>query len=138
MATREEIAPRTEDLCALLADVEKAKGADRELDARIEAVFSNEPMVAHMGLCHPCFGDDDGQIRPAFYPSFFTRSLDACAALQERVLPGYRVRLDIGKRHRCWQISPANEKLDAYGATTALAWLASILRTLIAQEQDHD
>lgn len=55
-------------------------------------------------------------------------SLDAALALHEALLPGWRARLDIGRRNRCWVISPGNEKLDAYAATPARAWLLAILR----------
>lgn len=55
-------------------------------------------------------------------------SLDAAFALHQALLPGWRARLDIGRRRRCWMISPDNQKLDAYGLTPARAWLLAILR----------
>ena len=55
-------------------------------------------------------------------------SLNAAKALHEAVLPGWRARLDIGKRFRCWVISPTNVKIDEYADNPARAWLLAIIR----------
>lgn len=62
-------------------------------------------------------------------------SLDAAFALHEVLLPGWRARLDIGQRNRCWMISPGNRKLDAYSSTPARAWLLAVLRAYRSGEQ---
>lgn len=69
------------------------------------------------------------------YQRAYNGSLDAAKALHEAVLGGeYRARLDIGRRFRCWIVSPDNSKIDAYSDTPARAWLIAILNALIAQE----
>lgn len=62
-------------------------------------------------------------------------SLDAAKDLHDAVLPNYRARIDIGKRFRCWIISPSNAKMDAYSDSPARAWLIAIIKALIAKEQ---
>jgi hypothetical protein len=60
--------------------------------------------------------------------------MNAVLSLLPGVLPGWRVRLDIGRRNRAWVISPENQKLDEYADIPARALLLAILSALIAQE----
>lgn len=119
-------------LTSLLERVEKATGPDRELDAAIRiALF-------------PPAG------RPAWLP--YTASLDACRALQEQALPGW----DWSARHSVssdgdvrygnavvWvPCNPRDDESPRYWAShehaPELAWLAAILRALIAQPKEKE
>jgi hypothetical protein len=62
-------------------------------------------------------------------------SLDAAKALHDAMLPGWRARIDIGRRYRAWVISPENQKNDNYADTPARAWLLASLDALIEQEK---
>ena len=64
----------------------------------------------------------------------FSGSLDAAKALHDALLPGWRARVDTGRRHRAWVISPENRRLDAYSESPARAWLLAILRAYEAQQ----
>lgn len=96
-----------------------------ELDKLIEAVEAGDDL--------PEIGHGYWQFLPATACILSARvyhegSLDDALALHEALLPGWRARLDIGCRRRCWMISPDNQKLDAYAPTPARAWLLAILR----------
>jgi hypothetical protein len=65
----------------------------------------------------------------------FDGSTDAALSLLASVLPGWRARIDIGRKFRAWVISEQNVKIDAYGPNPARAILLAIIRALIAQAE---
>lgn len=101
-----------------------AQSAQTALDKLIEAVEAGDlaTVSAHM------IREGTGQHCQLHFVKAHHGSLDAALALHEALLPGWRARLDIGCRRRCWMISPDNQKLDAYAPTPARAWLLAILR----------
>lgn len=117
----------------LLARVEAATGADRELDFAIYRIAFNAKQV----------GGDSG-VREAWLPGYvypheakpYTASLDAALALVERVLPGYFLQME-----RCrpggesiagkpWWARLNSHHDSATGSTPALALLAAMLRAI--------
>lgn len=130
------------DLAALLVRVEKAEGADRELDTRIWQVLVFDPKLlkpGHDWLKTPGLGYS----KPAY-----TASLDAALALCERVLPGCYWRaaeLTPGEiagmrppgNQEFWAtVGPAGAQEQAFGFTPALALIAAMLRALLALAGD--
>ena len=104
------------------------------LDKLIEAVEAGEVSDWAFGSGYPrtVLGDkwETGM-------NAYCGSLDAALALHEALLPGWRARLDIGRRRRCWMISPDNQKLDAYGLTPARAWLLAVLKAYRSIKDDN-
>lgn len=103
-----------------------AQSAQAALDKLIEAVEAGGMLPA---IDWEMFGwNDECATWCGLMLQAHLGSLDAAHQLHEALLPGWRARLDIGRRRRCWMISPDNQKLDAYGLTPARAWLLAILR----------
>lgn len=142
----EHLSPKAQDLANLLERVEKAEGADRELDARLfAALAARDPdrlaaLIAERADQFPdrnvwLEGARDWQVKP------YTASLDAALALVERKLPGWTWRLDSPDTPS----EPAFARLSGperrsgvgWAKTPALALLAALLRALIAQETEH-
>ena len=106
------------------------------LDKLIEVIEAGTvyATMGHTMMCRKAFpprweGDHGKDSRAQLCVNAWNKSsLDAALALHEALLPGWRARLDIGRRNRCWVISPDNRKLDAYATTPARAWLLAILR----------
>ena len=122
----------------LLARVESATGMDREIDAQV-----------HEALIGPVEVDDDGDRfllapRGGFAPlEFYTASVDATIALQERVLPGWTANLSIGGGEKSallwWQERAVIKSTDEVEcATPALAHLSAIIRALIAKGESDE
>ncbi len=102
----------------LIARVESATGADRQIDLAIATTF---------------YTREDWQWT---YTPQWTASLDAVLALCAEKLPTYPVQLVIrpGGRSRAWLMNQTNSH---EAATPALALLAALLRALDTQEPDH-
>jgi len=138
--------PPMSDLKELLARVEKAEGVDRELDGHIE-VAVRWIEAARVGLKpeHRAKWRSNraGHVSDGFThydAGAVTASLDATLALVERVLPGWGFYLRQDK-DGCGaalvypdasRVTPGHET----AATPALALLASLLKALIAKEND--
>ncbi|CAH1657459.1 hypothetical protein CHELA1G11_13048 [Hyphomicrobiales bacterium] len=140
-----------EECKSVLADLEKASGADRELDARIDAVLRagkasmrdsspwawlNFPTWRHhdqaAGMCGVVH--DDGSFGMVWDSEPFTSSLDATIALVERVLPGHQINLHWYIVHAEASIGSASHPLaQAVAPTPPLALLTALFRALIAQ-----
>ena len=124
---------RAETLRALAERVEACPpGRLHEMDDRAAEVTS-EVMRGVTRLCvlgdAPIWPGIDG------FGAHPMESLDGCTALHKAVFGDrWRVRLDIGRRNRCWLIAEDNFKLDVYASTPARAWLAAILRALAEDE----
>lgn len=147
-------APDAAALTDLLERVEKAEGADRELDALIcEALFGVEvdrvgsPAswgVWSMELTRP---DLDGPESVFDRLAPYTGSLDAALALVERCLPDHQWL--VRQRHEGAPFGRGyfanvptgwpgeRQHFDAYGRTAPLALLAAMLKALISQETEH-
>jgi len=120
---------------SVLADLEKAGGADPRLDHAISEIFS------HL--------NSDGlptgflqQFRVVWQKTPWTASLDATIALVERVLPGWEwIRKSPGTMtvydpdipEKTWAVH-----YDARGATPPLALLTALFRAKIAQMEKAD
>lgn len=118
----------SQQLTDLLARLEAAEGADRELDYRI--FTATAPMEQ--------FSPWDPKDRL----NHFTASLDASLALVERVLPGWVRGVDENwdeanalywTANLCRMTGPAFA-VEAYAKTSALALLCAFVRALIAKE----
>lgn len=103
------------DLDKLIAAVEA--GAEDALYAALRVIASSSRDKGEYWPAHDAIKAFDG-------------SLDAALRLHEALLPGWRARIDVGRRFRAWEISDQNAKIDAYAENPARAWLLSILRAL--------
>lgn len=130
------------DLAALLARVEAAEGADRELDGAIALALCDEHRF--MQLADAPLGAGCEMYRfgtHGFHSALrVTASLDASLALKNRVLPGYAMAAgDMafeGSDRRPWGcVWNAGGFIagQAEAKTPALALLAAMLKALIAQ-----
>lgn len=137
--------PDIETLRSLLARVEVADGADRELDGRIWAATAGVTILEwdgdgvlwkdeHGGLRH----QRDDRI-PAY-----TASIDAVVALVERVLPSGWTRVDVWNTDDVKQVTASvlplpvpNSTSSGKAATAPLALLSALLKALIAREEAH-
>ena len=98
-----------------------------ELDNLIEAVEAGKASTHQCSRSFPSL-DYDGTITWRLTWDAYNGDLNAFTRLINDLLPGWRARLDIGRRNRCWLISPDNHKLDAYGMNPARAGLLATLR----------
>lgn len=130
----------------LLARVEKAEGADRELDALLWCMEENvtfSHLVGHGETIIYFEPPRAGSRRCPGWPGY-TASLDAALSLCERVLPGWIVA-SIGQQDdRSWWVELWKGALTSYSLvadsdsrirfkTPALALIAALLKSLIAQ-----
>lgn len=97
------------------------------LDKLIEAVLAGEASTDQCSQSFPSL-DYDGTLTWRLTWDAYTGDLNAFKELLNILLPGWRARLDIGRRNRCWVISPDNQKMDAYGENPARSGLLAILR----------
>lgn len=129
-----------QSLSDLIARVDAATGANRELDRAI-ATWQFPHLAEcerwpHGGWHSPAWG----LIAP---PEHYTASIDAALALVERVLPGWFVGLQqnrwVGDERR-WTayITLDADEHEATTYTPALALLAALLRALQAQPIQHN
>jgi hypothetical protein len=131
------------DLQALLARIEAAEGADREIDLAIGLALAGWEVAKH-DLGH---GDEDYlDTGHMLYPwpasagqdyDAFTASLDAALALVERVLPGWTMACDatvpeMGIDWELFEPIPDGARFTGTHAKHALALLSALLRALIA------
>lgn len=128
----------------LLAEVEGAKGPSRELDEKLCEAFGWVRQYRYDGMLgfdvHTGWLLPDGTTRG--YATPLTASLDACAALQKRLLPrwGFFFRQDRDGNF-CGALEPpyfSTTPGACSAATPALAWLAAIIRALIAQQETKE
>jgi hypothetical protein len=132
-------------LADLLARVEGAEGADREIDADLEvALYQPKPWrpechrAPNAGLCTVTVYVDGQSGKRTYGTSaarHLTGSVDEALALVERALPGWRWQImKPGTRFEAFVQQPAwsLQFIDATGATPALALIAAMLRALIA------
>jgi hypothetical protein len=117
----------------LLARVESATGADRELDY---AIFDD---ILGGVYDYETVGEFFHRPRTEAFPVEFTKSLDACVALIEKALPGWEVVLEIhaaasdaGVYSPAW---PKGPNASGDGNTPPLALLAATLRALLQIEE---
>jgi hypothetical protein len=132
------------DLRELLARVESAKGADRELDAAIHCELITDAdlrVVSGRLLARSRHAPFDEWVALATSPPVpsYTASLDAVAALAERVRPGVSWYLRVTPIRGSRTIYSANftdagENRRREGATPVLALLAALLRSLTEGE----
>lgn len=144
------------DYASLIARLERATGADRELDAVAHiAMFPDQPIMTYGGSV----GGPEG-IRPAAYSTIgvvwpggrgiefdpiglavliqaprYTASLDAALALVGEKLPGagYELFTQIaGKSYRAAVFNTGNVGADAEAPTMPLAVLIALLKALDA------
>lgn len=135
------------DLPAIIARLEASDGPDRELDkeiakhvlgAWIRATTQGGPWRYQMLL-----PEYEG-VSPESLPDVpeYTSSLDACAALQERVLPGYVAELLTSDRSmwraRVWNWAAEADdevwrRVYSYARAAHIAWLIAILRAVEAE-----
>jgi hypothetical protein len=141
----------------LLKALKEAKGPSRELDAMAEAVLRSKPNANsdhYIFRKFPKWGwRGDGRVEAGdiwWQAQRYTASLDACIALQKRVLPGCDYEVGscgphmVGARARVWDDLP--ETGDPWAVSCehaddpALALCIAIVEALIAQEQEteHD
>ncbi len=143
----------------LIAELEKATGPSREIDAQIwlfatpGATRRTSHVVSSTGAWEPYDIDEtrDETGRLIIVPSY-TRSLDAAVALVNRVLPGFGwdvasntshikacLNPEFGKpigKHPHWAaVSDTSSKKFEDGATPALALCIATLRAKLAQEE---
>ncbi len=149
----------------LIAELEKATGPDRELDARIAATlephrFDAPGFTPIRPIPNFWLDKSEGAIRfeggglmdTRFFPAV-TASVDAAVALVNRVLPGWHWTISNNNRRftdQEWKgpwasISsdefnndvPGHEDdyFDAFVATPALSILTAVLRAKLAQEE---
>lgn len=143
-------------LSKLLERVEKATGPDREIDHALHDLFGSVvPLGGFIPYLWRIKIDDKwvDVVRHArammstgdVYVQDYTASLDACVALAARVLPG--CSWHIGDYYQGTQEPMAtvyrdkSDDADCYygdARTVPLAFLAVILRALIAKEAAHD
>lgn len=137
------------DLAALLARVEAAEGADRELDFAVHQISMGDWLLRHgYERRGDGYWSDSPPVSGANHaagPEPFTASLDAVLALCARVLPTlhYALRSDgwlagqpQGKPVVALyddDFDPDGKHFAAAGKTPALALLAAMLKALIAQ-----
>ena len=136
----------------LLARVHAAKGPDREIDAAVSAYLKDIPKVDpknpwgwRKGLDPHTYylpdGVDGRTTQATFTPPKYTSSLDALAALADRVLPEYNIESGFRRREgSAWAIAwpDDGDRDDDHhahkAATEPLARLAAILAAKIAME----
>jgi hypothetical protein len=147
---------QSEALRDLIGRVEKASGADRELDARLDFAMNRVPIYwgrgDDFGLSTPEYVDawtdaewcEAGRTLSSTHPHF-TADLNAVIALIERKLPGWSVQLcqnrpaKPGREWSAWLEPPSTANIDkdvdleAVKDTPALALLLAFLR---AYEQE--
>lgn len=123
------------ELRALLADVERATGPDRELDARIYGTIMGL-RVERRGPGEIYVWDDSNGTpecaETAATVTPYTASLDACLALQERVLPGWKWMIDTETGETIvFEHNP--EGVFGQFSDTLTPLLAAVLKALIEQ-----
>lgn len=150
---------------SVLADLEKASGADRSLDARIDAVLRagtpklrrEAPWVwgnfptwgTHEGAPGMCgVKHTDGSLGLIWDSECFTSSLDATIALVGRVLPGVSPSVGQNIHHKTWHaylqiLGDDGEPLiigrfASEAPTPPLALLTALFRALIARMEKAD
>jgi hypothetical protein len=154
----------------MLARVESATGPDRELDARLSVLFGVIVMKdrgkegisffeapiepgqwAFLSGCKTGEADAYRELGTCLGVPGYTRSLDACVALIEKVLPGWNGMVDFGGGSTCTAdlIGPVVEvgsdeegypfdirdEAHGEGKTPPLALLAATLRALLQIEE---
>lgn len=126
----------------LLARVESATGADREIDAQVEALLRHKPGYDESHFIYRNFPTwewrSDGAVEAGaiWDAQRYTASVDATIALQERVLPGWKWKLvSAGSGYAATMYKPTGLEVCFIGGrhTPALAHLSAIIRALIAK-----
>lgn len=128
-----------EECKSVLADLEKASGADRELDAKILTVLLGMQDLGYVYEIDDWYYSLDGdEINPPF-PSP-TGSLDATIALVQRVLPGWAWSVFDDGHAWLWpdQKRDLLAGFQARASTTPIALLTTMFRALIAQMEKAD
>lgn len=138
------------DLTPLIQRVEAASGADRELDALIQAALrvQSPSLTAKWleGWAGPwaAGGDrvflilEDGRRGPNFISMPLSASVDSALFLMERVLPGWDYCLSRGSGEPPMAaLAPRHQvaEVEASAATLPLAILSALLRALQAQQE---
>jgi hypothetical protein len=133
-------------LTELLARVEGATGADRELDADIMIALDPERLNwAEYQASLPCGAPSDTIAKERRWRAFqYTASIDAALALCERVLPGCTWELSLGRDEDglYYIANIQSDDYQSYGngclrSTSSLTTVAALLKALISQEQSH-
>jgi len=126
------------ELTELLERVKKAEGPDRELGEAVVRALGFHAWAGRMR-----YRDADGIRWWDFGSSEVTASVDAALALVERVLPGWKYRLDqYPDRVECnlgqWRqgFGLYGDDFDGTALTAPLAILAALLTALISQSSD--
>ena len=97
------------------------------LDKLIEAVEAGTAGTDECSVAFPSL-EYDGTLTWRMAWDAYNGDLNAFSKFLNMLLPGWRARLDIGRRNRCWVISPDNQKTDAYGSNPARSGFLAILR----------
>lgn len=110
----------------LLTRLRAATGPDRELDVEITEALGLQSYE------HVCQG---GEIYEAELPPLkLTASLDACAELMARVLPGWEWEVrHSGRGARLWHRETGETVFAVGRPEPCLAWLTAIVEALIAE-----
>jgi hypothetical protein len=129
--------PKSSEIEGLLSRLEAATGPDRELDHRLQGILVNDGNFGHYAGLEEWVtaGMEFGWNTPAY-----TASIDAALALVERLLPGWRRRLEEPHGDGGWRASliwPDQEDVVrakvAEAPTAPLAILLALFRALSAR-----
>ena len=123
----------------LIAALEAADGPSQELDCQIELLFGFGQFGEweNMGDFWRRHKKTGEQLK--FLPGQtlrYTSSLDACAALQEKVLPGWDTNLCANEDCKHAALSDPCRCYTAEHKSWCIAWLIAILRAVKAQRED--
>jgi hypothetical protein len=137
----------------LLERVEKAEGADREIDGAVYVALECIPNDGRKGANGMTFNrqfaphlrNEGGKLWPTTIHDapYYTASLDAALALCERVLPGWEWQVIYAPKHCdgagcsyagvCDEIGDPMHSVALAGKRPALALLSAMLRALISE-----
>lgn len=128
------------ELSELIERVEKATGADRELDRDLHEALTGECVHRHtreeycwdnIVICNDC-----GKEHPSQKWPWYTASLDAVVALVEKQRPGWACGVDSGPKTKIAFVDPHDfadrifgARFTAEGPTPALALLLAFLKS---------